>query len=660
MIAAGLAFSLGLLLAGGLLAWICSGRPALAAGLGSASACAAGALGLAASLAALHPANAFSLSWPWVMPDAALSLGADPLAAFFLAALFAVSGCAALFGWGYLRQDHGASRLGSHWFFFNLLVASMAVVLLARNALLFLVAWEVMTVSSYFLVVHEHEEERVRRAGWIYLTASHIGVLFLLGFFALAGQQAGGFEFSRLQGALPGSAGWLFLLALAGFGLKAGFVPLHVWLPEAHPAAPSHVSALLSGVMIKLGIYGLFRVLPFFAQPAGWWGGLLIGIGLLSGVCGVAFALAQHDLKRLLAYHSVENIGIIALGLGLALAGRSLNLPALAALGALGALLHVWNHALFKALLFLGAGAVVRQTGLRSVDAAGGLLKRMPVTGAAFFVGAAAICGLPPFNGLVSEWLIYAAGFTGITQAPAAWAPAAIAAVAGLAAIGGLALACFTKVFGAVFLGEPRTAEAAAAAEAPWTLLAPMLALAAACLAIGLAGPWLCLALRPAALSVLGAEAGPGAASVALAAGWLLRLTGALAMLLAATALLVWLRNRRLRKPVASGPTWDCGYAEPSPRMQYTAASFSQPLTRSLGLLIRPQTDAQLPAGLFPGQARWQTHVSDLFQRLLLEPLFRGAAAGLSWLRWLQHGRVQLYVLYIAAALILLALWGWL
>lgn len=660
MMAAGFALSLGLLLVGGLLAWWCASRPALAAGLGSASACAASGLGLAASLPALHPANAFSVNWPWVMPDAALSVGVDPLAAFFLAALFAISGCAALFGWGYLRQDPDRSRQGAHWFFFNLLVASMAVVLLARNALLFLVAWEVMTVSSYFLVVHEHEEERVRKAGWIYLTASHIGVLFLLGFFALAGQLADSFEFSRLQGALPASAGWLFLLALAGFGLKAGFVPLHVWLPEAHPAAPSHVSALLSGVMIKLGIYGLFRALTFFAQPAAWWGELLIGIGLLSGVCGVAFALAQHDLKRLLAYHSVENIGIIALGLGLALLGRSLELPQLAVLGTLGALLHVWNHALFKALLFFGAGAVVRAVGHRSVDLAGGLLKRMPVTGAAFFAGSAAICGLPPFNGLVSEWLIYAAGFTGTTQAPAAWTPWAIAAVAGLAAIGGLALACFTKVFGAVFLGEPRTPEAAGATEVHWTLLAPMVALAGACLLVGLAGPWLCTALQPAALSIFGAPSVAGAEAVQQAAGWLLRLTRVVVILLAMTALLIWLRNRRLRKPVASGLTWDCGYAGPTPRMQYTAASFSQPLTRSLGLLIRPQVDAQLPTGLFPGHARWRTHVSDLFQRLLLAPLFRGAAAGLSWLRWLQHGRIQLYVLYIAAALILLALWGWL
>ncbi len=292
----------------------------------------------------------------------------------------------------------------------------MTLVLVARNAVLFLSAWELMAVSSFFLVTFEHERESVRSAGWIYLVATHLGTGFLLAFFILMGRETGSMNFDvwAAQGIhTQGLAGILFLMAVVGFGTKAGFMPFHVWLPEAHPAAPSHVSALMSGVMIKTGIYGLLRAFTFLGAPPLWWGWLFIGIGLSSGVLGVLFALAQHDLKRLLAYHSVENIGIIALGIGVGLLGQNTGSPALVALGFGGALLHVLNHALFKGLLFLGAGAVAHSAGTREIDRLGGLLKQMPWTAATFLIGAAAISGLPPLNGFVSEFLIFLGAFKG-------------------------------------------------------------------------------------------------------------------------------------------------------------------------------------------------------------------------------------------------------
>jgi formate hydrogenlyase subunit 3/multisubunit Na+/H+ antiporter MnhD subunit len=282
--------------------------------------------------------------------------------------------------------------------FFNLLLASMLLVVTARNGVLFLVSWEIMSLSSFFLVMFEDEKPGVREAGWTYLVTTHLGTALLLAMFVLLGRNSGSLDFDALS-APEAIAGVVFLLGLIGFGTKAGLMPLHVWLPEAHPVAPSYVSAVMSGVMIKMGIYGLLRTLTWLGEPPAWWGWTLLVLGVVSGVLGVLYALAQHDLKRLLAYHSVENIGIIAMALGVGLLGVHYRIPAMAALGFTGGLLHVVNHALFKSLLFLGAGSVLHATGVGDLDRLGGLLKRMPITGTTFLIGAAAICGLPPLNG---------------------------------------------------------------------------------------------------------------------------------------------------------------------------------------------------------------------------------------------------------------------
>jgi NADH:ubiquinone oxidoreductase subunit 5 (subunit L)/multisubunit Na+/H+ antiporter MnhA subunit len=445
-----------------------------------------------------------------------------------------------------------------------------------------------------------------------------------------------------------------------GFGTKAGFMPLHVWLPEAHPAAPSHVSAVMSGVMIKTGIYGLVRLLVLLGPPPAWWGWLLLVIGVTSGVLGVLFALAQHDLKRLLAYHSVENIGIIALGLGLGTLGVASGMPALAVLGYGGGLLHVINHALFKGLLFLGAGSVLHGAGTREIDRLGGLLRRMPWTGTCFLVGAAAIAGLPPLNGFVSEFLIYLAAFGSLAGAEGqvmSQIPGLVA-IGTLALIGGLATACFTKAFGIVFLGEPRSADAALAKEGGPAMRLPMVLLATACVGAGLFPVAAVFALTPALLLVARQPKAVVTAVLAGAADPLRMIAIGAALLLMIVAFLTILRRLLLAgRSVEETGTWDCGYARPTARMQYTASSFAQPLTELFGLVLRTRTRLVPPKGFFPHRAALETDTPDAFSELLFRPAFAGIERALDRLRALQQGRIQVYVLYIVLTLIALMVW---
>ena len=629
--------------------------------LGASSVVIAAVLGGIPVLRVLSGGAVESLHWPWPVPFGEFHLELDPLAAWFLFPTLLLSALSAVYGVGYLRAWQGRRALGPVWFFFGLLVLSMSLVLLARNAVLFLFSWELMAVSSFFLVTFEHEHEEVREAGWIYLVATHLGTAFLLVFFLLMARETGSMDFTvwaenGLQA--PGLAGVLFLLAIVGFGTKAGFMPFHVWLPEAHPAAPSHVSALLSGVMIKTGIYGLVRAFTFLGTPPLWWGWVLVGIGLTSGVLGVLFALAQHDLKRLLAYHSVENIGIIALGLGVGLLGVSTGSTALMVLGFGGGLLHVLNHALFKGLLFLGAGAVLHGTGTREIDHLGGLLKRMPWTGSLFLLGAVAISGLPPLNGFVSEFLILLGALKGSVLSGAAIAVPSLALIAGLALIGGLAAACFTKAFGMVFLGEPRSGHTAHAHEVGWSMRLPMVLLAAGCVLIGLLAPAVVGGLQAVLENVTGRQPEVVSESLAVATGPLKVVVLGMAVFLAAVVALVLLRRSLLSgRRVEAGPTWGCGYAQPTARMQYTASSFAQPITTLFRSLLGVRFVVQRPEGVFPSRASLTTETPDLCHGNLYHPAFLKAEWGLSRLRWLQRGQVQLYVLYIAATLIVLLAW---
>ena len=599
------------------------------------------------------------LELPWSLPFGSLTMRLDPLSALFALPILVVSALAALYGIGYFSPLPKRGNLSQYWFNFNTLVVSMLVVVTARNGLLFLLAWEIMSLSSFFLVLFEKEDAMVRRAGWTYLIATHIGTAFLLVFFLLLGARSGGtLEFGAFKGSvlLPGTAGVAFLLALVGFGTKAGFMPLHVWLPEAHPAAPSNVSALMSGVMIKTGIYGLVRSLTFLGTPAPWWGWVLLAVGAFSGVLGVLFALAQHDLKRLLAYHSVENIGIIALGLGLGVFGLSCHNPLLIYLGFAGGLFHVVNHALFKSLLFLGAGSVLHSTGTREIDILGGLLKRMPTTGTTFLIGSVAICGLPPLNGFASEFMIYLASLGSLSMKGGA-STAGFLVIGSLALIGGLAVACFTKAFGVIFLGEPRSEEAEGAHETGKLMGFPLLVLAGFCAILGLTGPLVLKALAP----VIAVVAGSGREALPFpyeGAAALWKITGASLAGALLLALLLFIRSRLMAgRNVTAAPTWDCGYIAPTAKMQYTASSFADPITRLFRPLLRTRKRFTPPSGLFPSSSSFSTETSDLSRDWLFEPMFGSIERFLSRFRRIQHGRLNLYILCILLTLVALLLW---
>ena len=612
--------------------------------------------GIAPAVRAALGAPPQSLRIAWDVPYGSLYFRLDALSAFFLLPIFLICALAALYGTQYLEAYRGRKALAPSWFFLNVLAASMVVVVLAHNAILFLMAWETMALSSFFLVTFEDDKESTRQAGWTYLVASHIGTAFLLVLFVLLGRANGSMDFDRFSASA--ATGLLFVLALIGFGTKAGFIPLHVWLPEAHPAAPSHVSAVMSAVMIKTGIYGLLRILTFLGPPQAWWGWTLCAIGLSSGVLGVVLALAQHDLKRLLAYSSVENIGIIALGLGVGIVALSAGAPFIAIVAFAGALLHVLNHALFKGLLFLGAGNVAHETHTREIDRLGGLLRRMPGTGATFLIGAAAISGLPPLNGFVSEFLIYLASFRGAISLDASGSVPMLATLSGLALIGGLATACFTKAFGIVFLGHPRTEHAETAHEAGPVMLVPGFVLASGCAFIGLFGSTVVQSMAPLISTVTGLPRISVGENLVQASKSVAIVGYFAALLIGLAALLSLARTIALsRRRVATAETWGCGYANPSPRMQYTASSFTQPLTEIFGTFLQTRQIFTGSDQLFLQRAEFRTHTDDPYQRYLFRPLFHGISRGMNSLRPLQQAKVQYYVLYIAITLLALLLW---
>lgn len=647
-----------ILLIGGFASLLAGRRPRLASSLGAGSAVFGSVVAVIPAFRTFSNGLTESLQLRWNMPIGSFFVQIDPLSALFLIPIFGLSAIAAVYGAEYLFIYRHQKNLGVPWLFYNLLVIGMALVVVARNGVLFLIAWEVMSLASFFLVTFEYERQAVCRAGCVYLIAMHIGTAFLIAFFILLGCQAGSLDFDKVPPMSSFVAGVLFLLAVVGFGTKAGLMPFHVWLPYAHPAAPSHVSAIMSGVMIKTGIYGLVRTLTILGTPPAWWCWLLITIGAASGILGVLFALAQHDLKRLLAYHSVENIGIITMGLGVGLLGVNMNSPTLSILGFGGGLFHVINHAVFKGLLFLGAGSVLRSTGTGHLDLLGGIIKRMPWTAFTFLIGSIAISGLPPLNGFVSEFLIYLGVFkAGLTGGPEAVISALIV-IGSLALIGGLALACFAKAFGIVFLGQPRSAHAEQAQECGWGMKSSLLILAAFCILLGVLSP---LVVRSAASVVSEITALPPdqvRTELANISSVLMQVVAASLILIGTVALLIILRKRLLRgRCVRQAVTWDCGYAQPGPQMQYTATSFAQPLTDLFGFFLRTHKSISPPKGVFPRASTLDTETADVCEKYVYQPVFKGISSVLSKLRWLQHGRLQVYILYIALTLWILLIW---
>ncbi len=656
-----------------------SGRLALGAGHLAALAGAVAGVGVALGVLLGAPGQVLIQPLPDLFPFARLSLSIDGLSAYFLLVISLVAIAAAIYGPAYLRihsPDAGPARQGAQALALNVFLAGMAFLCCAGDALTFLLCWEVMTLASYVLVVSDDRDGENARAGLLYMVMAHGGTALLLVAFLSMTERAGTFDFAALREAAAGldapTRTTLFFLALVGFATKAGVVPLHVWLPRAHPAAPSHVSALMSGVMLKVAVYGILRFgFDLLAPTAGplpaSWGWAVLILGTASAVLGVLYALQQHDLKRLLAFHSVENIGIILIGVGLAMilwrregAGGVLATVALTA-----ALLHIVNHAAFKGLLFLGAGSVLSRTHVRNMEELGGLARRMPWTAGLFLLGAVAISALPPLNGFVSEWLTFQAllGGTGLFHGPAGLGLVFSAAM--LALTGGLAAACFAKAFGVTFLGRPRSSQAERATEAPPSMLAGKAWLGALCVALGVAPGY---AMRLLDAPTAGLLQGPGASAVVTARGPLVLSTGLtasgadataismtmVAALLVALAAMAWVLRRGLRRaPPQPAPTWTCGMT-PTARFDYTATAFAKPLRLVFAALYRPRRAVLRETAGTPYVVRrihYAGEVVDLAETQIYHRAERSISALSQAIRARSTGRIHGYIGFVLGAL---------
>jgi len=592
----------------------------------------------------------------------------DALAAAFLVVVNLGAATASLYGLGEGRHEREPGRVLP---FFTAFLAGMNLVVLADDAFTFLLTWEFMSLTSWALVMAHHRQQGNARAGFIYLLMASFGTLSLLLCFGLLAGPDGGYGFAAMRdaGVSPMIGATVLALALLGAGSKAGIVPLHVWLPLAHPAAPSHVSALMSGVMTKVAVYGFIRIVFDLAgPPAWWWGAVVLLFGGASAILGVLHALMEHDLKRLLAYHTVENIGIIFIGLGLALAFRANAMLVPAALALTAALFHVFNHSVFKSLLFFGAGSVLAATGQRDMERLGGLVHGMPFTAFAFLIGSAAISALPPFNGFVSEWLTFQAILLSpqLPQWVLKFLAPAIGALLALSAA--LAAACFVKAFGITFLGRPRTAVAGEAREVNRFSLAAMFVLVVLCLVAGILASYFIDALGPVVQMLAGGRLAPQtgirwltivpiAASRSSYNGLLLFVLIAAAAWLAAYIIHRWASHATRR----SAP-WDCGFPDASAGTQYTAGSFAQPIRRVFGTLVfHAREEIYMPAPGDTQPARMQVHLRDLLWDVLYSPVAKSVAFTADVLNRVQFLTIRGYLTLVSGALVallvVLAIW---
>jgi len=597
---------------------------------------------LAAALWSLGGAAEWNWRSDFALGNEHLHLRLDAISAWFLALVGVAGGAGAVYArdyWPDRERPESAGRGRAWW---STLVLCMGLVLLCANGLHFLMAWEAFALSAYFLITLERERRETRAAGWLYLAASHAGTLGLFAFFSLLAGRTGSWELGPMHD--HPEVAPLFWVALFGFGVKAGMFPLHVWLPSAHANAPSHVSAIMSGVAIKMGLYGLIRFSGWLPLPegAGW---VVLALGAVSAVLGAAFSLAQNDLKRLLAYCSVENMGVILIGLGVGLLGAANGDTAWGRLAMAGALLHAWNHGLFKSLLFFGAGSVLHATGTREMSRMGGLWRGMPWTAGLFAFGSVAISALPPLNGFVSEWLVYLGLFdaaAGHSQVAVAIVPATIA----LGVAGALALAAFVKASAVVFLGAARTQAAAHVHECGWWMRAPMLGLAAACTFIALA-PVLVWPFIQQPLAVWNPAWSGGDPPAPFATLGVVQ--AVLAILIVVTAVALWLRSRT--NGVRRALTWDCGYAAPTARMQYTGGSFAGLASGWFAWVLRPQRRLRWPRGPFPRRADCVERIPETVLERVIGPVSDVVMTASAWVRQRQQGHLPDYILYLVAGL---------
>lgn len=589
----------------------------------------------------------------------------DVLSAFFILVINFTMLMGLLYARGYLRSYHESKssiELGFHYFNYLWLYISMMFGCMLHETLPFLIAWELISVTSFFLIIFESEKPETIRTGISFLIQMHIGFLFIMAGFLLAYLRTGTVvsfdslsDYFSVYRPFP-----LFLLFFTGFGIKAGFIPLHSWLPHAHPAAPSHISGIMSGVIIKMGIYGILRILLSMHRDLLPTAVFMLSISAISGLLGVMYAIVQHDIKRLLAYHSIENIGIIGIGIGSGLLGIATDNPWLATLGFTGGLLHILNHSLFKSLLFFSAGSVYMQTHIRDINRLGGLLKKMPFTGLLFIVGSLAICGLPPFNGFISEFLIYRGLFSSLNTHAVVYTFLSLLAIVALVFIGGLALFCFTKVSSMVFLGSPRSIRNESIKEVPCAHLFPQVLIALFIVLIGIyPHPFVRMILKVSALFT--GESGDGTriltplSHIGMASGLFFFIT---------LALLSVRFFQQKRVVVQQGPTWGCGYSQADPaRHQYTATSFAQDYSNLVSPLVPVSKQYQRidKDEIFPEERTFSTHGSDIFEENLIVKPVKKLLQYMEQAAIFQSGKLQHYILYafaFIAAIGLLSLCG--
>ncbi len=593
----------------------------------------------------------------------------DPLSVLFVIIILIVSLPSLIYSIGYLKGKYDAKALRYGWALSSGFVLSMLLVVTSSNILFFLICWEIMSLISFFLVIFDSEKEKSIKAGVIYIVMTHIGTAFLILGFIFLYKLTGSFDISAIKAALAAAPqktkDILFLLFLAGFLTKAGAVPLHIWLPYAHPQAPSHISSIMSGIMIKMGIYGVLRfvVMTLGTGPA-WWGYTITVIGVVSCLVGVIYALMEHDLKRLLAYHSVENIGIILLGLGVSmvLAGEGLAVISILAMSA--AIYHLVNHAVFKSLLFLGAGSIQKATGLLNIEKLGGLIKKMPVTAACFLAGALGISAVPPLNGFVSEWLTFQAFFLGALGSPGANKIILGLCAGALALTSGLAAACFVKAFGISFLAMPRSQKAAEAKEVPVTMTAPMIFLSIMVAALGLGfAPLLkyLVKISGTVLSVDVSKVSFGLTNFSLsfipAAGPNLSVPLIFAVLIAACALtFAVVRFLAGQRKLSRGRTWDCGYYTLGPKTEYSATGFSKPFRIAFSFFLLPyiKTKKTMDSAYHLKSQQYELFTTPVIRKYLYEMSLRAILFFARRFRRIQAGSIHLYIAYIFVVIVAL------
>ncbi|WP_312165558.1 hydrogenase 4 subunit B [Phenylobacterium sp.] len=623
--------------------------------------CAAvGAIAAGLALAALLAGDVESVVLPLGVPWIGAHFRIDPLAALFLV-IVNLGGCAAsVYAIGYDRHETSPGRVTP---FYPAFLAGMSLAILAGDAFTFLVSWEFMSLMSWALVMAHHKAPGVAFAGYIYLVMASFGALALLLAFGLLAGPQGHYDFDAMRAAQHPLAGLILILALIGAGSKAGLIPLHAWLPLAHPAAPSHVSALMSGVMTKVAVYAFVRIaFDLIGQPQWWWSLPVLTLGAVTAVVGLLYALIQEDLKRLLAYSTIENLGVIFMGLGLALAFKANDMPQAAALAMTAALLHAVNHATFKSLLFFGAGSVLAATGQRSLENLGGLIRRMPVTSFAFLVGAAAICALPPLNGFVSEWLLFQAVL--VSPDLPQWTLKFLVPAAGamLALAAALAAVCFVRAFGVAFLGRPRSPAAETAVEVDRFQTWTMLVLALACLLGGVLPGLLIDALSgPVQLATAGRHlptqaSQPWLTLIPISAGRSSYNGLVIFVFIAFAALVSGSAIRALAsRAVRRAPAWDCGFPDARPVTQYTASSFAQPLRRVFGpVVFQAKETVEMPGPGELGPARFSVRLRDLIWDYLYVPIGRAVESVAERLNGLQFLTIRQYLSLVFALLVLL------